>query len=552
MLSSSSPSGLASAVPSEGFLFRPLLPVSSAPVAPLGPADWLTSAAGTASAPPSSLLLFSPLSWSSSSFATAAPIVLAQPAPLQALPADITQLLSRLQPLTVPAMTVAIGRTATVQQQLVARAAAVHDGLVISLKEDSERRRERETSQRQTRVVSSAQLLLSEGDEAASPRPSGSASHPPSDIAADGGQASSPPPSLSEDTLAASASSSSTSTVLPSLPVHSPALGADKAEVSSPPTIGLLKEPDATVASLPAGGKLLASSDLHFGLDDDVDELSSLSPPAVFTPPRRGSFCGGARRTHDHEPLDALAYLQSLTSTPCSSQSDQSMSPGAVSPSSLTSIPPLATASSLLSRPAASQPLTAVTASDVLRHYQFRAPLRDIQNELQHYAAHIDGQQHRRVSLYTVAASDADATIAKLAALRAVQQRTIAAKLRDSDICQQPSDDSDGEAAAIIVRQPLHAIDGTSQRTTSKPNRKRKRSTAGSESRTNRKRKVKDSAKEDRPPQQCEQCWRRQADSAYGTGRFCGPKCARTYSINKRSTHSQPLSLSVRAADDRV
>ena len=538
---SSSISALVGTRSGSDYAIPSLLP---APVIPLGPVEPLDAATYL----PSSLLRANPFAWSSSSSTDAMEL----PALLAAHENTHSDLMLHLavpsaaaQPLAYPVARTNNHTSMQEQRQQVVVGAEVMDAayssrLVISLKEDSERRRHRESIQRQAQTALAASLAQSDGDGiGASTRLANTWG------AADGGTAFSPPSPLSADT-AVSTSSSSTANVSSSMPDHSPQFQAVKNEMHSPPpAIGLLNEGDLRSISLPAVGKtLLASPDYRFSLDDGLEEFGDLSPPAMYTTPRRGSLCGGSCKTEQHEPLNALAYLHSLASTPCSSASSYQLTPTGT-PST-----PLATLPGMFSGGVMAQSLAAVRATEVPNEYKSSASFREIRAL---YAQRFDQPQqqqqleHRRPSLYTVATSNTVAA-AEVAVLQAVQQRTIAAKLKDSDINQQPSSDSEGEAAPIIVRQPVHQQASGSKKTTSKRKRKRKRAISTSKpssgSSSERRRRSRDSDKENRPPQKCEQCHRRQADSGYGTGRFCGSKCARTYSINKRSHRHKQYSCS--------
>lgn len=526
-----------------GFAFPSLLQLCPASVVPLGPADPL-STAGTARS--SSLLHGNSLSWSTFSYSvdTEPPAARSEP-PHQ--PTTPSQPINPVLPPAVPAVTLSLpppasrGVEGQKQQAMVAAEVwqnAHSSGLVISLKEDSERRRRWETSQRQFHAAFTVSAPQSEGDRAAAPSPPQESARQSLDtVAADGDTSSSPPSPLSAD-MAVSSSSASSSAVSSSMPDNSLLLGAANHEMHSPPPIGLLKEIDARSSSLPIVGKLLLASPEHcFGLDDGLDELDCLSPPAVYTPPRRGSFCGAVRKADEHEPLDALAYLQSLTSTPCSSNSSYQLTPPGGTPSTPLPSLPLTFAGTLIQHSVA-----AIRTGEVDKG---RTPLCEISSQHIHPRHQQQQRQqlrHRRSSLYTLSTDNATA-VAEAAALQSVQQRTIAAKLQDCDIHQLPSDDSDGEAADIIVRQPAQHTGNQTRKAASKRKRKRSRPAASNKpasgSSSERRRKSKESEKENRSPQQCEQCHRRQADSGYGTGRFCGAKCARTYSIKQRSDNNR-------------
>ena len=112
--------------------------------------------------------------------------------------------------------------------------------------------------------------------------------------------------------------------------------------------------------------------------------------------------------------------------------------------------------------------------------------------------------------------------------LRAMHSRTIAARLTEG------STGSDSDERPIIV----------SQQSEEPQQQRRKRSRGARRSAVPKKRRARagsnkeNSASRSRQRQdgdiQCEHCGTRAADPEYGTGRFCGPKCARTFSIEKR------------------
>ena len=384
--------------------------------------------------------------------------------------------------------------------------------LVISLKEDSERRRQRAIT-----------------------RQSQGSPQSPLDNAADGGILA---PSSPRSTDMSVTNSSASSDISLSMFTHSPVLESATHEVPSPPPIGPLKELHARSSSLHNVGMLLfASPDHRFGLDNAMNEFGNLSPQAVFTPPRRGSLSDTGRKADEREPLDALAYLQSLTSTPCSSSSSGLSPPGVDTPS--TPIRPTLPLSAGLD---VHQSLTAASMNDETDSHHSRAPLRELHHH--QYQQQYRQQLNPRGSLYTVTTVAPSVPAAEMAALHAIQQRTIAAKLTGSNTQQPSSNESDGEAAAINVKQPLHQQSRTSRSAVSKRKRTKKKSLSGkksrSESNIDRRCAAKDSEKENKRPQQCEQCHRKQANTEYGTGRFCGPTCARTFSITKRSATLTP------------
>ena len=498
--------------------------MSLTPVIPLGPAGLHSGAAA-------SLLRAIPFSWSSHSVSTinqeAAPLASAEPTQHYMLhqPPPVSQQKSSGQPSAVTHSVVhALNCELAAQQQVVlgraVRRAAHATELVISLQEDSERKRWLDISQMLSQYASPpAQIGLS----------------------ADGSAASSPPSPSSADTAMSSTGSASTGATVSSAVGHSPSLGGFRHEVHSPPPIGLLKEIDPRSFSLPTSGALLlASPEPRFGFDDGIDDLS---PPPVYTPPRRGSFDGGERKGDEHEPLDALAYLHSLASTPCSTSSYglPTLGAGAASaflPPQLPTLPPFPASVVLPS-------YSATNGHDLVDDHSDRMPLRDLQRHTHQPQRHRHVQS-RRASQYTLADSAMDASAATgMAAFRAVQPRTIAAKLTAGN-GNQPS--SYEEAAAIIVRQETLRQSGLRSRDAAgKRKRVRKSATGTTAGRsTDRTRTARDDEKENRPPQKCEQCHRKHADSIYGTGRFCGSKCARTYSITKRSDTSHTFTATTR------
>ena len=564
---------------SSSLLFPSLAaaPAGAAPVVPLGPAPLSVAPALARSmlssqspAGPPFFPSTPPAALSTVSAAQLAALFKSTPASTQMLMQHLLpSLVNSTHPLALPALTVAgkvAGEQAEHKQRQVVRVQAVNgeaqqhlpngngSALVISLKEDSERRRvwEKNVMAYLTAPVASSLDDPETASSSSSSRSMSSSadlnSESPADSSTDHSSASAPPTPLSADPEESASSSTSASTASSSSsPDHSPLLESAKHDILSPPAIGLLKEADGPSSMSAVGKLLLSSSESRFGLEDGLDdELGSLSPPAVYTPRRRGSFTvGGRNKVDEYEPLDALAYLHSLTSTPCSSASSRLLTPlGASTPSSAGQ--PLSAMTSMFSRPAMlHQPITAASTSvrAVLDEVIDRVPLRDMQ-VLHHYYEQQRPHAHRRASLYTMAASSSTSAVSEVAALWEVQQRTIAAKLHHSNTQQQQQpQDSDGDTAPIIVKQSEQYADVPSARSSSKRKRKRKPPVDSTNkqarvSSDRRKERSKNEAKENRPPQQCEQCRRQQANSDYGTGRFCGPTCARTFSIKKRSARN--------------
>ena len=458
------------------------------------------------------LLTPPPLSWLCSSFPLSARRAAVPPT------AQLASPLASAMPAAASSPTrPSAGRAGGEEQRAVVVATEVDEepyasGLVISLKEDSERRQQREAAQQTSTETESA-------------------------CTTDDGAASVPSSPESADT--ADSANTCPSGACSSMPGHAPLLASPIVrgvphDMHSPPPIGLLKESDVRSSSLPVLGRvLLASPQPRFGLDDVMDDFANLSPRSLHTPPRRGSYSASEQHcsVEEHEPLDALAYLHSLTSTPRSSSSYELTPSSAGTPSTparvlLPSLPPLFTTST-------AHPLTAAAVPSG-RHD--RVPFHV------HYL-HAMRQPHRRTSLYTVADATSVAAVAQAAALQAIQQRTIAAKLTASSDGRHQADEERGDEQPIIVRQPLEQTNGRKSSAAPKHTPKRKRTAVKSKSRKagsggRGSRAARESEKENRRPQQCEQCHRKQADTTYGTGRFCGPKCARTFSITKRSEDS--------------